>query len=77
LARTVRDSPLWVVSLARIARLLGISGAIVAVTAPGAIAAWIAGGIALVSLALLTALLFARSDTPTRRLVDLISAWRR
>ena len=77
LARTVRDGPPWAVSLARAARLLGIGSAIVAVTAPGAVAAWIAGGIAIVALVLLAALLFARSDTPTQRLVDLISSWRR
>lgn len=76
LARTVRDSPLWAVNLARIARILGIGSAIVAVTAPGAVAVWVAGGIAMGALILLTALLFAPNDAPTRRLANLISAWR-
>ncbi|BCJ75730.1 hypothetical protein CS0771_52740 [Catellatospora sp. IY07-71] len=69
--------PAWVDGLAQIARALGVGGAIVAVIAMDTAFAWIAGGIVLVSLALLSALLFVRSDGPARRLADLIRAWRR
>ena len=54
--------PTWVDGLAQIARALGVGGAIVAVTATDSAFAWVAGGIALASLALLGTLLFLRSD---------------
>ena len=69
-------TPSWTVSLASIARTLGITGAVVAVTAPGPIAVWILGGVALAALGLLGALLFARDEAPSRRLTDLVKAWR-
>ncbi|GAA1380845.1 HD domain-containing protein [Catellatospora chokoriensis] len=69
--------PTWVAGLVQIAHVLGVGGAIVVVTATDSGLAWIAGGIVLVSLALLGALLFVRSDNPARRLIELIRAWRR
>jgi hypothetical protein len=77
LARAVRAAPTWANGLARIARMLGIGGALVAVTAPVSVVAWIAGALALVVVGVLTTLLFADSDAPARRLADLIAAWRR
>jgi hypothetical protein len=70
-----REAPPWTVSLARIARTLGITGTIVAVTAPGPVAVWVFGGVTLAALGLFGALLFARSDAPSRRLLDLIKAF--
>jgi hypothetical protein len=64
-------------SLARIASALGLGSALIAVAAPGPVLAWVAGGVALAALGLIGAILFARSDAPVRRLVDVIRAWRR
>ena len=72
-----RQAPLWTVTLAGIARTLGIGGTIVAITAPGPVVVWVLGGIALIALGLLAALLFSRSDLPSSRLAALIRAWRR
>ncbi|GAB4055183.1 HD domain-containing protein [Catellatospora paridis] len=69
--------PTWVAGLTQLAQALGVGGAIVVVTATDSVFAWIAGGIVLVSLALLGMLLFVRSDGPARRLIALIRAWRR
>jgi hypothetical protein len=44
---------------------------------PGPVVAWVAGGVAAGVMILVAALLLARSDAPSRRLADLISAWRR
>jgi hypothetical protein len=76
LLRPARGTTRWTVSLSRIARALGIGSAVVVVTAPGPVVAWVAGGVAGIALLLLTALLFARRDTPVDRLIRLIRAWR-
>jgi hypothetical protein len=70
------DAPLWTVSLARIARTLGLTGAVVAFTAPGPAVAWAAGLVALAALGLLGVVLFGRSEVPMARLARLIRAWR-
>jgi hypothetical protein len=60
----------------KIAGLLGIGGAFLAVVTRWELAAWAAGAIVLGGLALLAAVLFARSDDPANRLRGLIRAWR-
>jgi hypothetical protein len=66
----------WLVLVARVIRMLGIGGALVVITTPSVLAAWLTGGLALAALILVAAILFACSDTPARRLAQLIRAWR-
>jgi GTP pyrophosphokinase len=70
-------APQWVAVLARLTQTLGILSAVVAITVPTPVAAWILGGIASAALTLIGAVLFTRSETPARRLADLIRAFRR
>jgi hypothetical protein len=77
LGRPGRSETSWATSLARIARALGVGGAIAAGTAQVAIVAWIAGAVAAAALGLFGALLFIRSDVPASRLARLIREWRR
>lgn len=60
----------------RIASALGIGGVFLAAVAHWELAAWAGGAMVLGGLALLAAVLFARSDDPARRLRGLIHAWR-
>lgn len=72
-----RDAPpLTSTIVDRAAGVLGIGGVLLAGVAHWELAAWAAGAIVLGGLALLAAVLFARSDDPARRLRGLIYAWR-
>jgi hypothetical protein len=72
-----RDAPRLTSTIVdRIAGVLGIGGVLLAVVAHGELAAWAVGVMVLGGLALLAAVLFARSDDPARRLRGLIHAWR-
>jgi len=75
--RGVRGTAVWIVWISKILRIFGLGGALFAIAGPGTAPTWIAGAVAGLALALLAALLFGRSDAPTRRLADLVSAWRR
>jgi hypothetical protein len=72
-----RDAPrLTSTTVDRIAGVLGIGGVLLAAVTRWALAAWAAGAMVLGGLALLAAVLFARSDDPAHRLRALIHAWR-
>jgi hypothetical protein len=72
-----RDTPRLTSTIVdKIAGLLGIGGAFLAAVTRWELAAWAAGAIVLGGLALLAAVLFARSDDPASRLRGLIRAWR-
>lgn len=60
----------------RTAGVLGIGGVLLSAVAHWELAAWAAGAMVLGGLALLAAVLFARSDDPARRLRGLVHAWR-
>jgi hypothetical protein len=60
----------------RIVSVLGLGGAFLAAITHWELAAWAAGAVILGGLALLAAVLFARSDDPASRLRGLIRAWR-
>ncbi|MGH4012117.1 MAG: HD domain-containing protein [Pseudonocardiaceae bacterium] len=72
-----RDAPRLTSTIVdRVSGVLGISGVLLAAVAHWELAAWAAGVMVLGCLALLAAVLFARSDDPARRLRGLIHAWR-
>jgi hypothetical protein len=60
----------------RIVGLIGLGAAFVAAATRWEPVAWMAGATAFAGLILLSAVLFARSDYPARRLRELIHAWR-
>jgi hypothetical protein len=60
----------------KIVSALGIVGAFLAAVTRWELAAWAAGAMVLGGLALLSAVLFARSHNPANRLRGLIRAWR-
>lgn len=59
-----------------VAGVLAIGGVLLAALTRWELAAWAASAMLLGGLALLAAVLFARSDAPARRLRGLIRAWR-
>jgi len=73
----VTVAPYWVTVFSRVAQTLGLASALVAVTIPMPVLAWLLGGLALAFLSLAAAVLFGRSEAPARRLAELIRAWRR
>jgi hypothetical protein len=60
---------------ARISGLLGTPAAFVLAAARGEPSLWAAAGLTASALALLMVVLFIPSETPTRRLRQLIQAW--
>jgi hypothetical protein len=60
----------------RIAGVLGIGGVFLTASTHWEMAAWVAGVVIFGVLALLAAILFARSEDPANRLRGLIRAWR-
>lgn len=60
----------------KIASVLGIGGVLLVLVARWEQAAWTIGAMVLGGLALVGAVLFARSDAPANRLRELIRAWR-
>ncbi len=74
---TMRDAPRMTSTIVdRIAGLLGIGGVFLAAVTHGELAVWVASAVVLGGLALLAAVLFARSNAPASRLRELIRACR-
>ncbi|MFE5819964.1 hypothetical protein [Streptomyces sp. NPDC056479] len=63
-------------AMARIGGLLGAAAAFVIAMARGGLSAWTTGALTACALALLAVVLFIPSETPARRLGNLIQAWR-
>lgn len=61
---------------ARIGSVLGAAAAFVIATARGGLSAWVTGTLTAGALALVAIVLFVPSETPARRLGQLIQAWR-
>ncbi|MFB6931408.1 hypothetical protein [Streptomyces chartreusis] len=63
-------------AMARIGGLLGAAAAFVIAMARGGLSAWTTAALTAGALALLAVVLFIPSETPARRLSQLIQAWR-
>lgn len=61
---------------ARIGSVLGAAAAFAIATARGGLSAWTAGTLTAGTLVLVAVVLFIPSETPARRLGQLIKAWR-
>ncbi len=63
-------------AMARVGGLLGAAAAFVITMARGGLSAWTTGALTAGALALIAVVLFIPSETPARRLSQLIQTWR-